>query len=114
MDISNLAKIPQLVKLEIADADIVQQHGEPVSFYIMDQIDVSTYFNFYKFQQTQDSELLMSVLRKLVLNEHGKPSISEEQVLPVNLTLAVLVRINDFLGKSDTKTTEKKDGNTQN
>lgn len=114
MDISKLAKTPQLVKLEISDADIVMEHGENVSFYIMDQIDVSTYFNFYKFQQTQDSDLLMSVLRKLVLNEDGKPAIAEDQVLPVNLTLAVLVRINDFLGKSSTKTTEKKDGNTQN
>lgn len=114
MDISTLAKKPQLVKLEITDADIVSEHGEVVTFYIMDHIDVSTYFNFYKFQQTQDSDLLMSVLRKLVLTENGKPAISEDQVLPVNLTLAVLVRINDFLGKSNTKTTEKKDGTTQN
>jgi hypothetical protein len=114
MDISKLAKTPQLTKLEISDADIVAEHGEVISFWIMDQIDVSTYFNFYKFQQTQDSDLLMSVLRKLVLKEDGEPAIEEEQVLPVNLTLAVLVRINEFLGKSKAKTTEKKDGIKQN
>jgi hypothetical protein len=113
MDIANLAKKPELVKLEITDADIVKEFGEVVTFWMMDHIDVATYFNFYKFQQTQDSDLLMELLRKLILKEDGLPSISKEQVLPVSLTLAVLVRINDFLGKSDTKTTEKKSGSMQ-
>jgi hypothetical protein len=113
MDISTLAKKPQLVKLEISDSDIVKEFGEPISFWIMDHIDVATYFNFYKFQQTQDSELLMDVLRKLVLKEDGSPSIAEDQVLPVSLTLSVLVEINAFLGKSQPKTTEEKTGSTQ-
>jgi hypothetical protein len=56
----------------------------------------------------------MDVLRKLVLKEDGEPAIEDEQVLPVNLTLAVLVRINEYLGKSKAKTTEKKDGIKQN
>lgn len=113
MDISSLAKKPQLVKLEISDSDTVKEFGEPISFWIMDHIDVSTYFNFYRFQQSQDSELLMDVLRKLVLKEDGSPSIAPDQVLPVSLTLSVLVEINKFLGKSDTKTTEEKTGSTQ-
>jgi hypothetical protein len=113
MDISNLAKKPELVKLEITDEDIVRDYGEAISFYIMDHIDVSTYFDFYKFQQSQDSDLLMNVLRKLVLKEDGGRAIAEDSVLPVNLTLAVLVKVNDFLGKSNTKTTEEKTGNTQ-
>ena len=113
MDISTLAKKPELVKLEINDEDIVKEFGEPITFWIMDQIDVSTYFNFYKFQQNQDSDLLMEVLRKIILKEDGKPAIAKEQVLPVNLTLAVLVKVNDFLGKSNTKATEETTGNTQ-
>lgn len=113
MDISKLAKKPELVKLEITDQDIVTEFGEVISFYMMDQIDVATYFNFYKFQQSQDSDLLMEVLRKLVLKEDGKPAISKDQVLPVNLILAVLVRINDFLGKSNTKANPETTGSTQ-
>lgn len=113
MDISNLAKRPELVKLEITDEDIVKEFGETISFYMLDHIDVATYFNFYKFQQNQDSDLLMEVLRKIVLKEDGSPAIDKDQVLPVNLTLAVLVKVNDFLGKSNTKTTEEKTGSTQ-
>ena len=113
MDISTLAKKPELVKLEISDEDIVKEFGEPITFWIMDQIDVSTYFNFYKFQQNQDSDLLMEVLRKIILKEDGKPAIAKDQILPVNLTLAVLVKVNDFLGKSNTKAKEETTGNTQ-
>ena len=112
MDISKLAKIPQLAKLEINDEDIVKEFGETISFYIMDEMDVNTYFNFYKFQQNQDSELLNELLRKLILREDGKPSIGKDQVLPVSLTLAVLVAINEFLGKAKTMTADKETGPT--
>jgi hypothetical protein len=113
MDISKLAKKPELVKLDITDPDIVEEFGEVISFWMLDHIDVATYFNFYKFQQNQDSNLLMELLQKIVLKEDGSPSILKDQVLPVSLTLAVLVRINDFLGKSDTKTTVKKSSSSQ-
>jgi hypothetical protein len=112
MDISNLAKKPQLTKLEITDEDIVKEFGETISFYIMDEMDVNTYFNFYKFQQNQDSELLNELLRKLILKQDGKPSIAKDQVLPVSLTLAVLVKINEFLGKTKTKPVDKETGPT--
>jgi hypothetical protein len=113
MDITQLAKRPELVKLEITDLDIVQQYGEAITFWMLDHIDVGTYFDFYKFQQNQDSDLLMNVLRKIILREDGTRAIAEDSVLPVNLTLAVLVKVNDFLGKSNTKTAEEKTGNTQ-
>jgi hypothetical protein len=103
MDISTLAKKPQLTKIVIADQDLVSKYGEEISFWILDEMDVKTYFDFYKFQQSQDSELLNSLLRKLILKEDGAPAIAVDQMLPVDLTLAVLVEINNFLGKSDTQ-----------
>ena len=112
MDISTLAKKPELVKLEITEEDIVKEFGETISFYIMDEMDVNTYFNFYKFQQNQDSELLNELLRKLILKQDGTASIAKDQVLPVSLTLAVLVKINEFLGKAKTKTADKETGPT--
>lgn len=113
MDISKLSKKPQLTKLEISDEDIVKEYGEPISFWILDEMDVSTYFNFYKFQQSQDSELLNGLLRKIILKENGKPAIADNEILPVTLTLAVLVKINEFLGKSKTKEAVQETGSTQ-
>jgi hypothetical protein len=114
MDISKLTKKPQLTKIEISDKDIVDQYGDIVSFWIIDEMDISTYFNFYKLQQSQDSNQLNELLRTLILKEDGTPAIASDEILPVNLTLAVLVAINDFLGKSNTKQVDPEIGVDQN
>lgn len=114
MDISKFAKKPQLTKIEISDKDIVDMYGDTVSFWIMDEMDIATYFNFYKLQQSQNSEQLNELLRGLILKEDGSASLADDEVLPVNLTLAVLVAINDFLGKSTAKQVETTTGGEQN
>ena len=110
MDISKLAKKPQLEKLVLDDKDIVEKFGEPITFYLKDHMGISTYFNFYKLQQTEDDSLLNDLLRKLILKEDGSPAIGEDEVLPIQLILAILMRINDFLGKSSAKISTQKTG----
>lgn len=105
MDIKQLAAKPKLTKLEISDADIVEIYGETVTFYMIDQFDINTYFSFYRLQQGDDAGLLNDLLRKLILDADGKPVLESDEVFPVNLTLAILVRINEFLGKSSAKDT---------
>jgi hypothetical protein len=100
MDIAKLAQKPQLQKLILDDADIVERFGEPITFWIYDHMGISTYFNFYKLQQSEDDTLLNDLLRKIILKEDGTLAIGADEVLPVQLVLAILMRINDFLGKS--------------
>lgn len=115
MDISKLAKKPQLVQMILDEKDIVEKFGEPITFYIKDQMGIGTYFDFYRLQQQENDTLLNELLRKIVLKEDGSSAIGEEEVLPVQLVLAILVKINDFLGKSDTKAASKqKTGELQN
>ncbi len=113
MDISKLTKKPQLTKIEISDKDIIDQYGDAITFWMIDEMDINTYFNFYKLQQSQDSELLNDLLRKIILKEDGSAAIADDEVLPINITLSVLVAINDFLGKSNTKQAEKVIGEEQ-
>lgn len=114
MDISKLAKKPQLTKIQISDPDIVEIYGDNITFWMIDEMDINTYFNFYKLQQNQNSELLNDLLRKIILKEDGTPSLASDEVLPINITLAVLVAINEFLGKSNTKQAELMIGDEQN
>jgi hypothetical protein len=104
MDISNLAKTPKLAKLDIDDQEIIDAYGETVSFWMIDHLDVSMYFNFYKVQQHENGELLNEILRKLILKEDGTPALLEGEVFPTDITLAILMKVNDFLGKSKAKT----------
>jgi hypothetical protein len=113
MDISTLAKKPQLVKIELTDEDIVARYGEVITFWMIDEMGIDTYFKFYRLQQEQKTDELNDLLRALIRKEDGSPALSKEQVLPVDLVLAVLVGVNDFLGKSKPKTSANKTGSSQ-
>lgn len=108
--ITELATKPQLIEIKLDDSDIIENYGEEISFWMKDHLDLSTYFDFYKFQRDSSSESLMNTLRKIILNAEGKPAIEEDQVLPIDITLAVMVKINDQLGKSKTKLSQKEAG----
>jgi hypothetical protein len=113
MEISKLARKPKLVKIELSDKDIVENYGDAITFWMIDEFGVDTYFEFYKVQQAKDNDALNGLLRNIILREDGSPAISEDEVLPVNIVLAVLVAINDFLGKSNTKPEEQTTGGEQ-
>ena len=104
MDISKFAKKPTLTKIVMDDQEVVEQYGETIEFHMLDQMSISTYFEFYRLQQEQDSDKLNDLLRKIVLKDDGTPALTEEEIFPVDLTLGLLVKINEFLGKSKTKT----------
>jgi hypothetical protein len=113
MDITQLAKIPKLVKIELSDKDLVDKYGEVITFWMIDELGVDTYFKFYRLQQEQKTDELNSLLRDLIRKEDGTPALSQDEVLPVDIVLAVLVGVNDFLGKSKPKTSKKVTGNLQ-
>lgn len=113
MDVASLKLKPKLIKLEIDDKDIVEQYGDNVSFYMKDYMDLSTYFEFFKLQETQDFNQLVTLLRKVILKENGEVALLDDEMLPVDLTVAILNKINDYVGKSNAKAKTKKAGNTQ-
>lgn len=101
------------MEVAINDADIIETYGEEVKFYMKDHLDLDTYFDFYRYQQESSSEQLMSTLRKIILKQDGSKAIADEEVLPLDLTLAVLVKVNENLGKSGTKKSENQTGTHQ-
>lgn len=113
MDISKLAQKPKLIQLEVDTKEVIDTIGEPVVFWMKEHLDLGTYFDFYKFQQDQNLDQLSHILRKVVLNEEGNPAIGADEVLPVEVTLAVLFKINDYVGKSKAKVLDTEDGTAQ-
>ena len=113
MNITELAKKPQLEQVSLDDPELVELYGEPITFWMLDFVDINTYFDFFKFQGEQDGEALMTVLRKIILNDQGEPAIATDTVLPVDITFAALAKINEHLGKSRAKLSKKKVGTPQ-
>jgi hypothetical protein len=103
MDIAKVAKKPDLLKMTLDDEAIVKEYGEPIEFYMYDTVDIHTYFDFYRAQQEQSSDELNALLRKIILNSEGTPVIKADEMLPIDIVFAALVKINENLGKSKTK-----------
>jgi hypothetical protein len=113
MNIEQLTRKPQLEEILIDDPDIVKTYGEPIKFWMKDHLDLNTYFDFYRFQSEAKSEELFQTLRKIVLNNEGLPVIKEDEVLPTDITINVLLKVNETLGKSKTKSLIPKTGQPQ-
>jgi hypothetical protein len=110
MDISSLATKPQLQEIKLDDEEIIDSYGEPITFWMKDHLDLETYFDFYRYQQESSSDQLMNTMRKIILNAEGKQAIADDCILPLDITLSVMVKINDNLGKSKAKSSMKKVG----
>lgn len=110
MEITQLAKVPELIEIKLDDAAIIEEFGEEITFWMKDHLDIGTYFDFYKFQSETSGHELMSVLRKIILKKNGELALEDNQVLPILIILTALEKINDVLGKSKTKLSEKEVG----
>lgn len=113
MDLGKFAKKPQLVEVVIDDPEIITEYGESISFWMRDHLDIMTYFDFYRSQNVADNEQFNRVLSKILLNSQGQNILKEDEILPVDITLAILTRINQVLGKSKTKSSTEQIGTPQ-
>jgi hypothetical protein len=111
MDIKQLAKKPELMEIIIDDENIVETYGETITFHMYDNVDINTYFDFYKIQQEQDGKKLNELIKKIIVDKEGNPCINDDDSLPIDVTLAVLIKINESLGKSKTKASTSETGN---
>lgn len=103
MDIKQLARKPKLVEIVIDDAAIVEAYGSTITFYMLDFVDINTYFDFFRSQGDNDSQHLNSMMRSIILTKEGKPALSQDEALPIDVAIAALTKINETLGKSNPK-----------
>ena len=113
MDVSKLAQKPKLIQMQVDSKEVIDAVGEPVVFWMKEHLDLGTYFDFYKYQQDQNANQLTEILRKVILKEDGTFAIAEDEVLPVEITLAILFKINDYVGKPKAKASNMEDGTAQ-
>jgi hypothetical protein len=110
MDINKLAKKPEIVKMTLDDKDLLENYGEPITFWMKDFVDINTYFDFFRSQNATEGEKLNMLMRKIILKEDGTEALGEEDALPIDIAVAALTKINETLGKSSPKSLMKETG----
>jgi hypothetical protein len=98
MKLSELAREPQLVKVVLDDADLVADYGEAIEFWTWDRQPMDSFMKLASVNPDDTSTILFAV-RSLVLDEAGRPVLSEKTSLPTRVMLRVIAKVVDGLGK---------------
>lgn len=98
MNLKDLAGKPQLKKITISDANIVQRYGDELEFYIYDRQPLDRFIRMAT-ASTGDQVELFHMVNDLVLDETGAPVVTDGNVLPNDVTLAVIAAVIEQLGK---------------
>lgn len=98
MKLSQLAAKPQLIKLVLEDEDFLKEYGEPLEFYTWDRQPLDVFMKLAAIDQN-NMAAMVDIVRKLILNEEGKPIIEDEVMLPSKVLIASISKIVEALGK---------------
>ena len=98
MKLTQLAAKPQLVKIEIADEDVVKEFGEALEFWIWDRQPMDKFIRLAQMKGEDMSELIAAV-NDMVLDEEGNAIIKDGLVLPTNVMTKVIGKVVETLGK---------------
>jgi hypothetical protein len=103
MNIQDFKIKPKLIEILIDNDDIVETYGDSIKFFMYDHLDLSTYFKFFRAQGEGDTEALLTIVKKIILDDKGKIVMGTEYELPVDIFTQAVLKITDHLGKSVTK-----------
>jgi hypothetical protein len=104
MNIQEFASTPKLIEIVLDDKDLLDKYNEPITFHTYDIVGLSTYFEFFNARSDGEYEQLDKIIKKLILNDQGKPAIKHDQDLPIDIAAAAINKIGAILGKSQSKT----------
>lgn len=110
MKIKELAAVPQLIELELDGKELIEKYGEPITFHTYDIVGLNTYFDFFNARTENQFEQLDKIIKKLILDEHGKPVLANNEDLPIDIAAAAINKIGEILGKSQSKTSTPTNG----
>lgn len=113
MKITELASVPKLIEISLDSDELVTKYGEPITFHTYDIVGLNTYFEFFNARTDGKYEQLDSIIKKLILDEKGKPALKDNEDLPIDIAAAAINKIGEILGKSQSKMSTQTVGEPQ-
>lgn len=113
MNIAEFKIKPKLIEVTIDDSEIVEKYGDSINFFMYDHLDLTTYFKFFKAQGEGNTDELLKIVKKVILDDKGKEVMNQDYELPVDIFTNAVVKITDHLGKSATKNSTPTETGTQ-
>ena len=97
MKLSELTAKPKLITLIVDDESIVKEFGEPIEFHTWDRQPMDVFLKIASAQE-KDMSQMVGVVKDLILDENGKPLISNENMVPTHVLIKCIGKIVEKLG----------------
>ena len=98
MNITELAKKPQLVELILDAPELVEKYGEPIKFHIYDRQPLDVFAKLSALTEENSSEIA-KIVESLILDEKGQPVVKDDNTLPMDVLVSAMTSISTVLGK---------------
>jgi len=98
MKLSDLSSEPKLIEITIDDKDILETYGEPLTFYTYDRQPLDVFLRLANIDGKNTVELI-NIVKTLILDEKGKPVITDKNTLPSNVMMKAITKVTEQLGK---------------
>lgn len=98
MQLSKLSAKPVLVEIALEDEETIKEFGEPVQFWTWDRQPMDTFMKLANADQ-KNFGAIVDIVRTLILDDKGKPILTEDRMLPTSLLMRAIAKVTDMLGK---------------
>lgn len=113
MNIKEFASKPELIEIVLDDKDLVERYGEPITFYTLSIVRMSTYFDFFNARSNNEFSNLDKMMKSMILDKNGNKVLADDEDLPIDIAAAAINKIGEILGKSQSKTSTQTTGDQQ-
>lgn len=98
MKLTQLAKAPQLIRIELDDEEIRKEHGDSLEFYIFDRQPLDQFIKLATAKQ-DDIGSMIELINAMILDENGERVMKDNLTLPSDIILKVVNKVTETLGK---------------
>ena len=104
MKLEALASKPQLMKITIDNAELVEKYGDAIEFHIYDRQDMDTFMKLATIEGDNHFSQISKVVQTLVLDAKGNQVLADGNTLPIDIMVKVVETVVERLGNSMTQT----------
>ena len=98
MKLSDISSVPQLIEVKLEDKETLKEFNEPLVFYTYDRQPMDIFVKLANANEKNTGDLI-EIIKNLILDENGKPILSEKNMLPVKVMMKAIQKVTEQLGK---------------
>ena len=98
MKLTQLTAKPQLISMLLDDEDTIKEYGEAIEFHTWDRQPMDIFMKLASATEGNVSGII-TIVKDLILDEHAKPILSGDTMLPTKVLMRAIAKVTSALGE---------------